>query len=62
MGEVLQSLGANCLKENTLPTMEFELGGLEFFAESGKNFHFCLGGGFKQFLFSSLFGEDSNFD
>ena len=22
----------------------------------------CLGGGFKDFLFSSLFGEDSHFD
>eukprot|EP00434_Breviolum_minutum_P018698 symbB.v1.2.016500.t1/scaffold1255.1/size128691/2 len=27
MGQVLQSFGANCLKEKTLPTMEFELGG-----------------------------------
>ena len=24
--------------------------------------HACLGGGFKHFLFSSRFGEDSNFD
>ena len=25
-------------------------------------FPFCLGGGFKPFLFSPLFGEDSHFD
>ena len=30
MGQVLQSFGANCLKEKTLPTMEFELGSLVF--------------------------------
>ena len=30
MGQVLQSFGANCLKEKTLPTMEFQLGSLVF--------------------------------
>lgn len=39
MGQVLQSFGANCLKEKTLPTMEFELGSLVFqTAEPLENF------------------------
>ena len=34
----------------------------EIYQKQLRNSHNCLGGGFKYFLFSPLFGEDSHFD